>query len=167
VVEDPAAARYLLQANVLQAGRLARTAAEASFRRGYGSAVSGALVGSAAGYGASGLGAAESTAVVGGALAGAAIATVADAYVQDVAYAVVTDLQLAERAPSGVIVTEFEDTALPQGSVGRVRQSSSRTTAWKRYRTRIISTAERTNLDWSQAAPLIADDLTRVIASVL
>jgi outer membrane lipoprotein SlyB len=166
VVDDPAAARYLLQANVLQAGRGARTAADLAYRKGFGSPVTGGIIGGAAGYGAGALGANDTLAVIGGALAGAAVATVADAFVQRVDYSVVTDVQLSERAPSGLVVTETERAGAGQGSGADRTQTSSRSTEWRRYRTRVVSTAERANLDWPEAAPQLAAGLSRSLAGL-
>jgi Enterobacterial TraT complement resistance protein len=166
VVDDPAAARYLLQANVLQAGRSARTAADLAYRKGFGSPITGGIIGGAAGYGAGALGANDTAAVIGGALAGAAIATVADAFVQRVDYSVVTDVQLSERAPAGLVVTETEQAGTGQGSGATRTQTSSRSTEWRRYRTRVVSTAERTNLDWPEAAPELVAGLSRSLAGL-
>jgi hypothetical protein len=166
LVQDPTRARYLLQANVLQAGRSARTAAELAYKKGFGSPVSGAVVGGAVGYGAGSAGADDTLAILGGALIGAATATIADAYVQRVDYALITDIQVSERAPSGVIVTETERADLPVGTSGARTQTSSRTVGWKRYRTRIVSTAEQVNLDWPDAAPELVAGLSRSIVGI-
>ncbi len=104
--------------------------------------------------------------MIGGALAGAAIATIADAFVQRVDYSVVTDVQLSERAPSGLVVTETERAGAGQGSGATRTQTSSRSTEWRRYRTRVVSTAERANLDWPEAAPQLAAGLSRSLAGL-
>jgi len=167
LVDDPEAARYLLQANVLEAGRKAKSAAERSYDGSLGSVVAGGALGGAAGYGAgSGLGGNEIALAAGGALAGAATATLADAYVRKVDYAVVTDIQISERAPAGVVVMETDQADLGQGRGGRRIQTSSRAAGWKRYRTRIVSTAERVELDWPEAAPSLVAGLTRSIAGL-
>lgn len=167
LVDDPAQARYLLQANVLEAGRKAKSAAERSYDGSLGSVVSGGALGGVAGYGAGrGLRGNEAALAAGGALAGAAAATMADAYVRKVDYAVVTDVQISERAPAGVVVTETDQADLGQGRGGRRIQTSSRTTGWRRYRTRIVSTAERVELDWPEAVPSLVAGLTRSIAGL-
>lgn len=166
VVGDRLSARYVLQANVLQAGREAATAARETYRSGYGSAVAGAAVGGAAGYGAGRMNGDGTVPAIGGALAGAAIGTVADAYVQRVEYAVITDVQIAERLPAGLVVTETERASLRQGSAGTITQTIATTSDWKRYRTRIVSTAERANLAWPDAAPHLAAGLARSIAGM-
>lgn len=167
VVEDPRQARRLLQVNVLQAGRSSRTAAERSYAGGFGSVVTGAALGGAAGYGAGQLRGGEKTLGIGGALAGAAAATVADAYVRDTTWSVIADLQLSERAPSGLVVSESSRSRLDQGSAAAQVQTSSGTSEWRRYRTRIVGTANRANLDWPEAAPQLAAGLTRSIAGLL
>lgn len=166
VVDDPRLARYLLQVNVLQAGRSSRSAAERSYEGGFGSAVTGGAIGAGAGYGIGRLGGNDTALAIGGALIGAAISTLADAFVQDTTYSVVADLQVSERAPDGVIVSESERANLAQGNSGSRSQTSSTTSGWKRYRTRVISTANRANLDWPDAAPSLAAGLTRTVAGI-
>jgi Enterobacterial TraT complement resistance protein len=162
VVADPERARYLLQANVLQVGRSSRTAAEQTFAQGFG----GTLIGAAAGAGAGRAVSEAPGAIIGGALAGAATAAAADAFVRDVTYSVITDVQVSERAAAGVIVTERLTQDLPQGTSGSRVLSATETSEWKRYRTRILSTANQANLDLEDAAPALADGLTRAIAGI-
>jgi hypothetical protein len=108
VVEDPDQAQFMLQANVLQAGRNSETAAEAAGAGGFGSAVSGAAVGAGSGFLLGKAGGSDVGLTVAGALLGAAIGTVADAYVQDVTYTVITDLRVSERARGGTVVSQSE-----------------------------------------------------------
>jgi hypothetical protein len=167
LVSDPREARFILQANVLQAGRSSETAAEAAYNTGFGSSVFGGAAGGAAGYGLgrAGIGVNDTVGLIGGALLGAAISGVADAYVQDTTYTIVTDLQLSERAP-GTIVSQSEQASIAQGNSGTLTQSSSATTDQKRYRTRIVSTAEKVNLEWPEAAPQLVAGMTRSIAGI-
>jgi hypothetical protein len=167
VVDDPKAARFVLQANVLQAGRSSETAAEAASGSGYGGTLLGGAAGGAAGYGLgkAGLGVNDALGTVVGALAGAAISTVADAYVQDTTYTLVTDIQIAERLP-GTAISQSEQANLQQGSSGTITQSSSSTTDAKRYRTRIVSTANQANLDWPAAEPQLVSGLTRSLSGI-
>ena len=90
---------------------------------------------------------------------------VADAYVQDTTYTIVTDVQVSERAP-GAVISQSEQANLSQGSSGTITQSSSHTTDAKRYRTRIVSTANQVNLDWPQAEPQLVAGLTRSIGGI-
>jgi hypothetical protein len=156
----------MLQANVLQAGRNSETAAEAAGAGGFGSAVSGAAVGAGSGFLLGKAGGSDVGLTVAGALLGAAIGTVADAYVQDVTYTVITDLRVSERARGGTVVSQSEQQTLGQGSGGSVTQSSSTVTDWKHYQTRIVSTANKVNVEWDEAAPFMVDGLTRSIGGI-
>jgi len=166
VVDDPDQANFMLQANVLQAGRNSRTAAEAAGEGGFGSAVSGAAVGAGTGFLLGKAGGSDVGLTIAGALIGAAVGTVADAYVQDVTYTVITDMRVSERARGGVVVSQSEQQTLGQGSGGTVAQASSTITDWKHYQTRIVATANQANLDWPDAAPFMVDGLTRSIGGI-
>jgi hypothetical protein len=103
---------------------------------------------------------------VGGALIGAAIEGIAGAYVQDVTYSIVTDIQISEPVEVGQVVTESESTELRQGTSSRIAQSTSRTLERKTYATRIVSRANRANLEWAEAAPALVDGITRSVAGI-
>jgi hypothetical protein len=164
VVDDPDQANFMLQANVLQAGRNSETAAEAAGAGGFGSAVSGAAVGAGSGYLLGQAGGSDVGLTVAGALLGAAIGTIADAYVQDVTYTVITDIRVSER--SGAVVSQSEQQTLGQGSGGTVTQTSSTITDWKHYQTRIVATANQANIEWEEASPQMVDGLTRSIGGI-
>lgn len=166
VVDDPDQAQFMLQANVLQAGRSSETAAEAAGSGGFGSAVAGGAVGAGSGYLLGQAGGSDVGLTIAGALIGAAISTVADAYVQDVTYTVITDLRVSERAPGGVVVSQSEQQTLEQGSGGTVTQASSTITDWQHYQTRIVATANKVNAEWEEAAPFMVDGLTRSIGGI-
>lgn len=166
VVDDPDQAQFMLQANVLQAGRNSETAADAAGEGGFGSAVSGGAVGAGAGYLLGQAGGSDVGLAVGGALLGAAIGAIADAYVQDVTYTVITDLRVSERARGGQVVSQSESQTLGQGSGGSVSQTSSTLTDWKHYQTRIVAVANQANLEWDEAAPFMVDGLTRTIGGI-
>jgi hypothetical protein len=162
VVDDPTEAHYLLQANVLQAGRNSESGAENSFAGGFGSMI----LGGAAGAGAGRVASENPSVIIGGALAGAAIAAVADAFVQDVTYSIISDVQVSERAGEGVVVTESARQDLSQGTSGNRVLSSTETSDWKRYRTRIMSKADKVNLEFEEAAPDLVAGLTRAISGI-
>jgi hypothetical protein len=162
VVPDSEAAQFLLQANVLQVGRSARAAAEGSFAKGFGSAVVGGAAGAGVGRAASD----QTEVMIAGAVAGAAASAVADAFVQDVTYSIITDVQISERAGEGVLVTERMAQDLAQGSGGRRVLSTTEVHDWKRYRTRIMSSANQVNLDFEDAAPQLAAGITQAIAGI-
>jgi hypothetical protein len=166
LVDDPRRARYILQANVLQAGRTSETAAEQMYGRGYGAPVTGAAVGSTAGY-VIGKAAPGNAAVwgLGGAVVGGLAETVSGAAVQDVTYSIITDIQIQERAP-GEVVSETRSGTVKQGRSGQIAQTSSRTTDMRRHTTRVMSMANKVNLEWAEAAPQLVDGLTRVVAGI-
>ena len=166
VVDDPDQANFLLQANVLQAGRSSESAAEDAFGGGFGSVLTGGAIGGATGFGLGQAGGSDILLTLGGALLGAAIATAADSFVQDVTYSIVTDLQISERAAPGQIVEQTEKLESSQGSGGTVTQRSDSTTEWKRYRSRVVSTANQANLEWPEAAPDLVSGLTRSVGGI-
>jgi hypothetical protein len=161
IVHRPEDARYLLQANVLQVGVTSPTAAEQTFAGGFG----GTLIGGAAGVAGARIASDDTRALIAGGLIGAATSSVVDALVEDVTYTIVTDVQISERAGEGVVVTERLEQNLRQGGGARII-SATQTHDWKRYQTRIMSTANRTNLDFEDAAPQLVDGLTRSIAGI-
>ncbi len=80
VVDNPDHAQYLLQANVLQAGKASPTAAEQAFGSGFGGGLFGAAVGATATRAAT----KNSSIIVGGGLIGAATDVVTGSFVKDV-----------------------------------------------------------------------------------
>jgi hypothetical protein len=95
-----------------------------------------------------------------------AASVVADSLVQDVTYSIITDLQVSERAREGVMVTERMTQDLTQGSSGRRILSTTEVHDWKRYQTRVMSSANQANLDFEDAAPDLVAGLTRAIAGM-
>jgi hypothetical protein len=161
IVDRPEEAHYLLQANVLQVGQVSPTAADETFAGGFG----GTLIGGAVGVAGARIASDDPRALIAGGLAGAATSSVVDALIEDVTYTVITDVQISERAGEGVVVTERLEQDLRQGSGTRII-SATQIHDWKRYQTRIMSTANRANLDFEDAAPQLVDGLTRSIAGI-
>ena len=140
LVQDPSQTHYLLQVNVLQCGAISPSAAEQAFRGGYGSTYGGTLAGGAVGALASGSG----TGTVVGAVVGGVGSAVADAAVKNVTYTVITDVQVSE-------ITA---------------RSTSDTSTWKRYQTRVMSTANQVNLDFADALPELKVGISHSIAGI-
>jgi len=163
IVTNPNDAHYMLQASVLQVGKMDPSAAQAALAGGYGGALEGGAMGvalaaasnnhNAASYGGFGL-------------LGAVAGTIANAAVKDVTYTMITDLQISERAPKGVTVQQQTDSNMAQGTATHVTQQSSSVSQWKRYRTRIVSTAEKMNLDFKDAQPELEHGLIRSISGI-
>lgn len=156
VVNDPDKAHYLLQANVLQAGIADARETESAVERGFGAAVIGGAIGNQFG-GGDGRGAAT----VGGGLIGLAV----DALVKDVYVSITTDIQISER--SNAAVTEQLNSTLKQGTSSVKRQSSTETTDFKRYQTRILSSANQANLKYEEAEPKLVQGLVQSISGLL
>lgn len=165
VTSNPDFAHYWLRANVLSVDKASPTAAESALHAGYGGAITGAAVGAATGGAIGGW----SGAGIGG-LAGAAAfgiaETVADAAVHDVTYMAITDIEIAEKAKAGVIVRQDSKQDAKQGIGGSRSQTSSEISDKKQYRVRIVSTANKVNLEYPEAAPSLTEGLTRSISGI-
>lgn len=162
ITSSPEQAHYLLQANVLQVGKSDLRAAEYALDQGFGAALSGAAIGAAAGS----LGHHHSDHAVMGGLVGAAVATMADAMIEDVLYCAIADIQISERVGNSVCVQEKTKSKLKQGTSGVKEVTATEKTNWKRYQTRIISTANKVNLRFEKAAPELMAGLTHSIVGV-
>ena len=158
VVTDPAKAHYMIQANVLQVGKTTDNDPFGSLASGYGGAVAGALVGG----GLSG----HRDGAVGGMIVGGLVGTIADAAVQVVHYRMITDLQLSEKADDA-IVRESSTAHFKQGTSGHKKSTWKQKTQWKRYQTRIISVATKTNLKFEKALPELKQGLIQSISGLL
>ena len=156
VVQDPNLAHYMLQANVLSVGKTDPSALRETLVAGYGGPLMGAAVGAAA------------TRSWGGAAAGGLIGgiaeTVAGSLVKDVTFAIITDVQLSER--SAVPVAQRIASNLSQGTQSTIQQQSSSTENWKRFRTRVVSSANKVNLKFEEAEPELRKGLAKSISGL-
>ena len=150
VVDDPEAAQYHLSVYVLTMEKASPTAAEAALRQGYVGG-SGIIAGAAAGGVATGSG----KGAVQGALLGGLTETVANAFVQDVTYMLIADIQIKEKARKGVIVRKDTQISAKVSDAGTSTQRVSEATNLKEYRTRIVTTANKANLELEEAQPLM------------
>ena len=154
-MNTPGKAHYLLQVNVLKAGKVQPD----KTKMGVDGTVSGAAVGATAGsIGGSG------TDIAVGAIAGAVVGNVANAMFKDIGFIIDTDVQISERANSSV--HETSTTTLKQGSSTTQTLKSQDNSSWHKYRTRVISTAEKMNLKFNQASPYLSKDLANTIANI-
>ncbi|MBS3965287.1 MAG: complement resistance protein TraT [Methylomonas sp.] len=165
VSTDPDTAHYWLRANVLSVDKASPTAAESALHSGYGGSLAGIAAGAAIGGGLGGWSGAGIGGLA-GAVVGGAVETIADAAVKDVTYMVVTDIEIAERAKQGVIVRQDNQQDAKQGIGGSLRQTSSEVTDRKRYRSRIVSTANQVNLEYNDAVPALTGGLVRSISGM-
>jgi len=156
VVNNPEEAYFLVQANVLQVGKVNLREVNSAFESGFGGALLGATVAGIAGG--------NDRALLAAGLAGTVVGIAADAMVKDNLYTVITDVQLSERSK---LVDELTVSNLPQGIHSRNLQASKKKGAWKKYQTRIISTANQANLKLEDAMPLLANELVSSISGLV
>lgn len=161
VVQNPDIAHYLLQANILQVGKMSVSASQSALGGGYGSALAGAGTGAALGA-LSGQG---GTMLAGG-LVGGLTGLAADALVKDVNYTMITDVQISERAGKGIKVHEQFNSALGNGTSSGTYQTSSRESQYQRYRTRVVSNADKVNLAFDKARPALEQGLIKTLAGI-
>jgi hypothetical protein len=165
VTQDPDAAHFKLLGNVLSVSKASPTAADAALASGYGGVFAGGATGAAVGGVTHGWTGAAVGGAVGGILGGLT-ETVANAAVKDVTYMVVTDIEITEKARPGVIVRQDSQQNASQGMGGRRTQTSSEVMDVKKYRTRIVSTANKANLEYDEAAPQLTQGLIRSVSGL-
>ncbi len=159
ITNDPAKAHYLLQANVLKVGEAKPEDLNQALFGGYGAAIEGGAVGTVAGLYSN-----NKMSPLTGGLAGAAIGMVADSMIKNVTYNVITDLQISEK--SSAKISEITNSNLAQGTSGNKQIRSNETTNWKRYQTRVVSSANKVNLDFTTAEPELTEGLAQTIAGI-
>lgn len=159
VVKNPESAHYLVQANVLKIGKMSRKASEAAFGSGFGSTLAGVGTGVAVG----GLTRSTSTMIAGG-LAGGLASVAADALIKDVNYAMITDIQISERTKQKI--NQHTQTRLPNGLSTHTTQDYSEESNLKKYRTRLVSNADKVNLNFAEARPILEREAANSIAGI-
>ena len=166
VLDDPDAAQFKLQAQTLSVSKASVTAAEAALNGGYGAPLAGITAGAVAGVATGGSTQNMAVAGVAGAIVGGLIETIANAAVQDVFFVAITDVQISQKARAGVTGQRELQVDAGQGIGGSETTTFSEVTDEKRYRTRVMSTANKVNLEYEEAAPELNAGLTRVLAGV-
>ncbi|WP_263081591.1 complement resistance protein TraT [Endozoicomonas sp. Mp262] len=157
ILDDPDLAHYLLQINVLQAGKTDPSAAKQALASGFGGAVAGVTAGAAMGSSGKGLAAAG--------LIGGAVELVANSLVKDVTFSVITDIQISEKAKGKVVSSSNHQ--LKQGNSGTTSIQYSEEGDRKRYQTRIVSTANKMNLTFEEAQAELEKGLAGSISGLL
>ena len=167
VTEDPAEATFILQANILKVGKSDLEEANAMLGTGYEGVIEGAVIGGVIGGAIGGDVDEINKGTVAGAVAGGTAGFLFDALVTDDLFTMVTDVQIRERAREGEIVYQMEDTDAQQGTATKTKQTSHvDDVKWKIYRTRIISVANKANLDFEEAKPHLQAGLERSIGGI-
>ncbi|WP_335992993.1 complement resistance protein TraT [Fusobacterium polymorphum] len=155
IVNDPAEAKYWLQANILKVDKV-----NLDNENGFSDAVLGAGIGGVLGAQRSG----GAYTALGWGLAGAAIGTLADALVNDTAYAMVTDILITEK--TGRNVQTVTRNSVKQGNSGSMTSTSSGSSNMEKYSTRVLSTANQVNLNFNSAIPILEDELGKVLGGI-
>ena len=162
IVNSTQSANIMIQANVLQVGKSTLENPFQALTGGYGSGLEGfatgaALAGATGGSGRSMLGIGLITGIGN---------TVLDAAVEVVNFTMITDLQISEKA-DGEYVSESSDANLKQGTSGYKKSTWEKKTNWKKYQTRIMSVAKKTNLKFEEAEPKLTEGLVKSISGLL
>ncbi len=161
VVRDPGQAQYMLQANVLQVGKTDPSAAQQLFRAGYGGMLPTGVLGAAAAYS---MGSGNGRTIAGVGLLAGATEFVAGQIVKDVYFSAITDVQVSRR--SRTKVKSASEQHLRQGSSGAELQTYVEDSEWRRYRTRVLSSANKVNLRWEEAESELVRGLTHSISGL-
>lgn len=156
VIDNPDIAHYWLQVNVLQVGRTDLRAGD-SFGS-FGSAIAGGVAGAQFGGGSG---------QVAAGVAGAGLGVIFDAMVDDNLFTMITDIQISEKVKDGVRVNQSEKAVLKQGESGSKTQTSSEVVDRKKYQTRIVSLANKANLEFAEAEPPLRLGLINSLSGML
>jgi hypothetical protein len=162
ITSRPQDAYYILQVNILYVDKADPSALRTAMTAGYGAplgALSGAMIGGAT-HG--GTGAVYGAGI--GAIVGGAAEVVAGSLVKDVTYGMVTDVQISERTREQV--HQQIESELKQGKGTKVMQQSASVRERRKYQTRILSTANKVNLKFEEAAPALTQGLAMAIAGI-
>jgi hypothetical protein len=162
IVNSPKQANIMIQANILQVGKSTLENPFEALSGGYGSGLEGfatgaALAGATGGSGRSMLGIGLLTGIGN---------TVLDAAVEVVNFTMTTDLQISEKA-EGDYVSESSDANLKQGTSDHKKSTWKKKTNWKKYQTKIMSVAKKTNLKFEEVEPKLTEGLVKSISGLL
>jgi hypothetical protein len=152
IMRSPSQAHYMIQTNIIKAGKTNERGVQSILSSGFGGAITGGLIGLGAGsiMGDSG------DATLAGGLIGSAVGFAADALVKDQLFALVTDVQISERAAKGTSFQSQTKASVSQGMSAQQVIRTSGKTPWMRYRTRVVSTADKVNLSFNAAKPILS-----------
>ena len=158
IVRNPSKAHYLLQVNILKVGLISESAAQKALASGYG----GVLAGVATGALVSG----HPDSLLAGGLIGGLVSTVANHAVKDNTYTAITDIQVSERLAHGQRARHSVVSHSRQGTSTKEVTTTTGSSKWMRYHTRIVSTADQVNLKFAEARPELERQLAKSIAGI-
>jgi len=171
VTPDPANATFILQANVLQAGK---NESEANLLQNLGDAAVPAVIGGVIGSNAGG-----KTGAVLGAAVGAAAGFVGSSLIEDATYSITTDIEIRQKASSVAKAAKAKDDAEEdEDEDGDKKTKKSKKKAKKdkrnnidedgrkKYSTRLIVYANKANLKYAEAEPELIRYLANSVAGM-
>lgn len=161
VTNNPKKANFLVQANLLKVGEMDENEQKKYLGAGFagGAAFGAATALTGGGYNNSG------KAAVVGALVGMLVKA---AEVKNVHYAMVTDVEIRQRPLDGETVTQSDNLQGKMGATGNSTQiATNNNVKWKKYRTRIVSSAYAPGLDFKQAQPFLEDGMVRALSGTM
>ena len=161
VTSSPDAAYFWVQANVLKADKMDLRQTQGFLSSGY----EGGMTAAALGAGITAYNSSSAGATLGVGLASGLVGLAADAMVEDVNYTMVTDLQISERSKTAV--TTDNVAALKQGNSGVKVQTSTEQGNRAKYQTRVVSSANKVNLKFDEAKPVLEAQLAKSIAGIM
>ena len=160
VTKDPAKAYFMVQANLLQVGKSDASSARSAMESTFGGALLGAGIAGVSGSNYGGMAAAG--------LVGSLVGSVANAMVKDVYYVMMTDVEIRQRASKDEVISQNADASAKQGMSASVNQQIvNKNAQWKIYRTRVVSSANKVNLEFEEAKPVLIKGLTKSLSGLL
>lgn len=161
VTKNPKKANFVVQANLLKVGEMDENEQKNYLGAGFGVGALAAGATALTGGGASRSGKAGLI----GAVVGLAIEA---ARVRDVHFALVTDVEIRQRPLEGEVVTQSDRQSGKMGKGSVSRQSSTvKGVKWKKYRTRIVSSAYAPGLEFVQAKPFLENGLVKALGGTM
>lgn len=158
VTNRPSEANYMLQANIRNYTEQ-RVASD-----GTGESIIGAVVGGVLGS-AIGGGKGQEIAMTLGAVAGGAAGQNLSGRTLDITFTAEVDIIIAERS-QGTKINYETDQMLQKGMGTTTSASFNNKSDWKKYRTKLISKANKANLTVQEATPAIMTDITQSLSGL-
>lgn len=159
VLSNPSKAHYWLQVNIKSIEKMNANESQSALLGGYGSVLG--SIGAGASLGA--LSHHNQGVLVGG-LAGGLVSIAADALIKNVNYTMITDVQISERTNDTIL--EKSTARLSNGSASHITQTSQKNSAYQKYQTRIVSTANKVNLSLDKAKDAFESDLANTLLGI-
>jgi len=157
LTDDPKTAQYSMSVFVRNLEKTTPNDAKTALSAGY----QGVGIGAAASFATGG----SAQDAAGAGLIGGLLSTAANAFVQDVMYLLVADIQIKERAGKGVVVRRDSKVNTKISDDGATTQTYSEATTQKEYRTRVVTTANKANLELPEAQPLMFEKTAYAMAA--